>query len=234
MTETKTVGVIGGLGPAATLDFFDKVLKRTRAARDQDHLRLIIDNNTKIPDRNAASRGEGPLPGPAIAATARRLQDAGAEFIVMACNTAHEHEAEIRAAISVPFINMIEATVKVVADLRPEKAGVLAGDACLAANLYQDALKKAGVQPVLLNADSQKTMMELIYRIKAGDTGPTVRRSMAMLAKKLEAQGAEVVIAGCTEAPIVLTADDIDGELISSTDVLVERTIVFAGAELRD
>lgn len=233
MSDTKTVGVIGGLGPAATLDFFERILRRTRAVRDQDHLRLIIDNNTKIPDRNAASRGEGPPPGPAIAATARRLQDAGAEIIVMACNTAHEHVPEIKAAISVPFINMIDETVKVVAELRPEKAGVLAGDACLAAGLYQNALKAAGVAPVLLNADSQKTMMELIYRIKAGDTGETVRRSMATLAKRLEAQGAEVIIAGCTEVPIVLTADDIDGELISSTDVLVERTIVFAGAELR-
>jgi aspartate racemase len=234
MTDTKTVGVIGGLGPAATLDFFDRILKRTKAVRDQDHLRLIIDNNTKIPDRNAAARGEGPLPGPAIAATAKRLEEAGAEVIVMACNTAHEHEAEIRAGISVPFINMIDETVKVVAELRPEKAGVLAGDACLAAQLYQKALRKVGIEPVLLGAESQKTMMELIYRIKAGDTGETVRRSMTTLAKRLEAQGAEVVIAGCTEAPIVLTAEDIDGELISSTDVLVERTIVFAGAELRD
>jgi len=233
MSETKTVGVIGGLGPAATLDFFDRILKRTKAVRDQDHLRLIIDNNTKIPDRNVAARGEGPLPGPAIAATAKRLQEAGAEVIVMACNTAHEHEAEIRAAISVPFINMIDETVRVVADLRPAKAGVLAGDACLRAELYQKALRKAGIEPVLLGAESQKTIMELIYRIKAGDVGETVRRSMATLARKLEAQGAEVVIAGCTEVPIVMTADDIDGELISSTDVLVERTIEFAGAELR-
>jgi aspartate racemase len=233
MSETKTVGVIGGLGPAATLDFFERILKRTKAVRDQNHLRLIIDNNTKIPDRNAASAGKGALPGPAIAATAKRLQEAGAEFIVMACNTAHEHEAAIKAAISVPFINMIDETVKVVAELRPVKAGVLAGDACLAAQLYQKALKSAGIEPVLLGAESQKTMMELIYRIKAGDTGETVRRSMATLARKLEAQGAEVVIAGCTEVPIVMTADDIDGELISSTDVLVERTIEFAGAELR-
>ena len=84
--QTKTVGVIGGLGPAATLDFFDRILKRTKAVRDQDHLRLIIDNNTKVPDRNAACKGEGPSPGAAIAASARGLQDAGADFMVMACN----------------------------------------------------------------------------------------------------------------------------------------------------
>lgn len=233
MSETKTVGVIGGLGPIATLDFFDRILKRTKAVREQDHLRLIIDNNTKIPDRNAYKRGEGPSPGPALASAARALQDAGAEFIVMACNTTHAWEAEIRAAISVPFISIIEETTKVVADLNPDGAGVLAVDACLSSNLYQEALTKRGVRPLLLPADSQRTFMELIYRIKGGDTGETVKRSMATLARKLEAQGAEVIIAGCTEIPLVLTADDIDGELVNSTDVLVERTIVFAGAELK-
>lgn len=233
MSETKNVGVIGGLGPIATLDFFDRILKRTKAVREQDHLRLIIDNNTKIPDRNAYKRGEGPSPGPALASAARALQDAGAEFIVMACNTTHAWEAEIRTAISVPFISIIEETTKVVADLNPEGAGVLAVDACLSSNLYQEALTKRGVKPVLLPADSQRTFMELIYRIKGGDTGETVKRSMATLARKLEAQGAEVIIAGCTEIPLVLTADDIDGELVNSTDVLVERTIVFAGAELK-
>jgi aspartate racemase len=151
----------------------------------------------------------------------------------MACNTAHAYEPDIRAAISVPFLSMIDETVKAVAELRPERAGVLAADGCLAANLYQDGLRKAGVETVLLNADSQRTFMELIYRIKAGDTGEVVRRSMSTLARKLEAQGAEVIVAGCTEVPLVLTQDDVEAELISSTDVLVDRTILFAGAELR-
>jgi len=230
--ETKTVGVIGGLGPLATLDFFDRVLKRTRAVKEQEHLRLIIDNNTKIPDRNAYMRGEGSSPGPALAASAKGLEVAGAEVIVMACNTTHIWESEIRAAISVPFLSIIDETAAVVADLRPEAVGVLAVDACLKGGLYQEALKKAGVKALLLSEDSQKTFMDLVYRIKSGDTGETVKRAMVTLARRLEAQGAEAIIAGCTEIPIVLSADDIDGELVSSTDVLVERTILFAGGQL--
>lgn len=233
MADTKAVGVIGGLGPFATLDFFERVLKRTRAQREQDHLRLLIDNNTKVPDRNAHMRGEGPSPGPALAASARGLQDAGADFIVMTCNTTHAWEADIRAAITVPFLSMVKETVDVAADLRPESVGVLAVDACLASGLYQNALMAAGIKPLLLTADSQKTFMELIYRIKFGDSSDTVKRAMTTLARKLEAQGAEVIIAGCTEIPIVLTADDLEGELINSTDVLVERTILFAGGELK-
>jgi aspartate racemase len=230
---TKAIGVIGGMGPAATLDFFERILKRTKASRDEDHLRVIIDNNTKVPSRDAASKGEGPSPGAALAATARGLQNSGADFIVMACNTAHAYEAEIRAAITVPFLSMIDETVAAVADLRPERVGLLAADPCLRANLYQETFRKAGLNLVLLPPDSQRTLQELINRIKSGDTGDAVRRSMATLAKKLEAQGAEVIVAGCTEVPIVLTADDLDSELINSTDVLVEKAIVFAGGTLK-
>lgn len=233
MADTKTVGVIGGLGPLATLDFFERILRRTRATCEQDHLRLIIDNNTKTPDRNAHLRGEGPSPGPTLAASARGLQAAGAEFVVMPCNTAHAWETEIRAAITVPFLSIIDVTTEAVADLRPEAVGVLAVDACLAMKLYQDALAKAGIRPVLLAPESQRTFMELVYRIKTGDSGDTVKRAMATLARKLEAQGAEAIIAGCTEVPIVLSADDIEGELVSSTDVLVERTIQTAGGDLK-
>lgn len=230
---TRTIGVIGGMGPAATLDFFDRILKRTKALRDEDHPRVIIDNNTKLPSRDAASKGEGPSPGAALAATARGLQTAGADFIVMACNTAHAYEAEIRAAIAVPFLSMIDETVAAVAALRPEAVGLLAADPCLRANLYQEAFREAGLNLVLPPPDSQRTLQTLIDRIKSGDTGDAVRRSMATLASKLEAQGAEVIVAGCTEVPIVLTADDLDSELVNSTDALVERAIVLAGAELK-
>jgi aspartate racemase len=157
MAGHKTVGVIGGLGPLATLDFFDRVLKRTRAVKEQEHLRLIIDNNTKIPDRNAFMRGEGRSPGPALAASAKGLEVAGAEVIVMACNTTHIWESDIRAAISVPFLSIVTETTAVVADLRPEAVGVLAVDACLKGGLYQDALRKAGIKPLLLSEDSQRT-----------------------------------------------------------------------------
>lgn len=233
MRVMKTVGVIGGLGPLATLDFFDRILKRTQAQTEQDHLRLIIDNNPKIPDRNAFHRGEGPSPGPALAQAARGLETAGAELIVMACNTAHAFEGEIRSAIKAPFLSMIEETADAVAELSPAHAGILAVDACLSAGLYQNALSRRGVRTTTLAAPSQRTFMELIYRIKSGDAGETVRRSMATLARKLESEGAEVIIAGCTEIPIVLSEEDIAGELVSSTDVLVERTIIQAGAALR-
>ena len=138
---TKTVGVIGGLGPLATLDFFERVLRRTRTYKEEDHLRLIIDNNTKVPDRNAFGRGEGPSPAPALAASAKGLETAGADFIVMACNTAHAWEAEIRNAITVPFVSMID-------EREPFGNAKNWGSGFLPA-VYQGTLFRQGPNPIL-------------------------------------------------------------------------------------
>jgi aspartate racemase len=232
---TKIVGVIGGLGPAATHDFFGRIISKTKALRDQDHLRLIIDNNTKIPDRNAALRRHDPEPGIALAATARGLEVAGADLIVMPCNTAHAYEAEIRAAITVPFISMIAETVADTLALapRPKRVGLLAADGCLAAGLYQSALKAEGAAPVTLDAEAQARFMDVVYQIKSGEIGEAQRAAMFSLAETLSAAGAQAVIAGCTEVPIVLSQDDVFMPLVSSTDVLVARTILAAGGALR-
>src|SRR5262245_16312339 len=105
MDAHKTIGVIGGMGPAATADLFAKLLAATPAERDQDHLRVLIDNNPHLPDRNAAIAGRGPSPGPHLAESARGLERAGADFLIMACNTAHAFVADIEAAISIPLLS---------------------------------------------------------------------------------------------------------------------------------
>ncbi len=259
---TKTVGVIGGLGPAATLDFFAKLLAKTPAERDQDHLRVLIDNNPRVPDRNAALRGEGPSPGPSFADAARGLERQGANFIVLACNTAHAWQDEIEAAISVPFLSMIDATVEeTVATLNanhhrsvPAKAGtqerrgetgpplsrgpsteggaasvgILAADGCLLAQLYQHAFAARGINVLTLEGPQQAQFMRLVYAIKSGDVGDVVRFDMKALAWALTRRGASALVAGCTEVPLVLDAGDVEAPLISSTDVLVARTIAFA------
>src|SRR2546427_7655001 len=102
----KVIGVLGGLGPWATLDFFEKILRLTPAKADQDHLRIIIDNNPKIPDRSPAILGEGEDPTPGLIATAQNLQQAGADFLVIPCNTAHFFYDRIVTAVSIPVHGM--------------------------------------------------------------------------------------------------------------------------------
>ena len=228
--ERRTAGVLGGLGPAATLDFFAKVLAATPAGRDQDHLRLLIDNNPVVPCRNASLAGEGPSPGPALASMAAGLERAGADFLVMVCNTAHAWEADIRAATTLPFISLIDETAAAVRRLRPDlrTVGLLAAAGCRDAGLYQRVFEADGVRVI---EPDRAGFMALIGRIKAGDAGEEVRAGMRKLAQELVDGGAELIVAGCTEVPIVLSPHDLAVPLVSSTDVLVERTIAYARGE---
>lgn len=231
----KIAGVIGGLGPAATLDFFARVLKATPVERDQDHLRLIIDDNPWVPDRNAAIDGTGPSAGPALAETARGLQRAGAEFLVMPCNAAHAFQADIEAATPLPFISLIDETVKAALRDAPgaKRAGILGARGTLRAGLYAKAFAAHSVGTVDPEGERLDRLMALIGAVKRDDTGEAVRAGMRSLAAELEDQGAEFIVAACTEVPIVLGPGDTRTPLISSTDVLVERTVAFAsGAEL--
>lgn len=228
----KTVGIIGGMGPAATIDFVQRLRRLTPARVDQDHLRLLIDDNPTLPNRNAALAGLGPSPGLQIAGMARGLERAGADFIVMPCNTAHAFRPEVEAAISIPFLSIVEATIDAGLAARPhlQRAGVMAVDGCRAAGLYQSALAAMDVTPVLLFGDDQAAFMALIGRIKAGDTGAEVGSGMRALAERLADEGAEVLLAACTEIPLVLDAGDLGVPLINSTEELAKRTLAFAAA----
>jgi len=230
VAASRIVGVLGGMGPAATADFHARLIAATPAERDQDHLRLIIDSNPHVPCRNAALAGQGPSPGPALAEMARGLERAGAQVLVMPCNAAHGWADDIRAATSLPFLDMVEGTVDAALDARPGigAAGVLAADACLDGRLYHRAFAARGVEVVSADLHERHAFMALLRRIKRGDTGREVRLGMAALAEALIARGAQVVIAGCTEIPLVLDASQLAVPLINSTDVLVRRTLGFA------
>ncbi len=218
---------MGGMGPAATVDFLDRVCRATPAARDQDHLRLLVDSDPSIPDRNAALTGRGPSPGPALVAMALGLERAGADGLAIVCNSAHAWAAEVRAAVAVPLIDMVAETAAEVAATGVRRTGLLAADACLGAGLYQAALATHGVEALTLAPDAQARFMALLYRIKAGEVGEPVRSGMRALADALVAGGAETVVSACTEVPLVLGVEDVSRPLVDSTAVLVARAIAF-------
>lgn len=225
-----TVGVLGGLGPEATLEFYAKVVALTPAGRDQDHLHVIIDSNPGVPNRNEAVAGTGPSPGPALAAMARRLEGAGADFLVMACNAAHAFQGDIEAAASVPFVSIVEETVRETLKRLPgvQKVGVLGSSGCLDSRLYQDAFARVGVEVIVPEGAEREALMRLLYRIKAGDKGGEVRSAMRALSGSLVFREAEAVVAGCTEVPLVLFDGDVGVPLVDSSAVLAERTVYYA------
>lgn len=221
------VGVIGGLGPAATVDFFAKVLAATPAKSDQDHIHLLIDSNPALPNRNDAIAGRGPSPGPGLCAMAQRLERAGAAVVVMVCNTAHHWQPDIEAALTIPFLSLIDVTADRAKESGATVVGVLAADGCLNAHLYDTALTTRGITPILPTEAEQATFMSLLYRIKAGDTSQDIKAAMRDLALAQHTRGAEVCIAACTEVPLVLTPADVPFPVISSTDVLVEAVVSY-------
>lgn len=229
MSARPTVGVLGGLGPAATVDFMARLIAATPAPSDQEHLRLLVDHNPAVPNRHDAIAGRSASVGPALAAMARGLERAGADVLVMVCNTAHAWEDDIRAAVTVPFLSIIDATVDALDAGGPRRVGLMAADGCLEAGLYQRALAARGGEPVRWQPPEQAAFMALVYRIKAGERGPALTAAMAALADTLAVQGAEALVAACTEIPLVLTQDDAPLPLFVSTDLLVARTLAFAG-----
>ena len=226
--HARTVGVIGGMGPAATVHFMGRVLDLTPAASDQDHLRLIVDNNSGVLDRNAAVAGNGPSPAPVLVAMARGLERAGAEMLVMPCNTAHAFAGAIVAASDLPFIDLIEAAADEAAARKVSRVGVLAADGCLQAGLYQHAFARRRIEPVLLEPRAQARFMALLHAIKAGDRGADVRSGMRVLADELVGAGAQALVAGCTEVPLVLGPEDVAVPLTDSLDALARATIAAA------
>lgn len=232
----KVVGVLGGMGPDSTVDFFAKLVAATRAERDQDHLRIVIDNDPTVPDRTAAVQGRGPSPAPHLAAMARGLIAQGAEVLVMPCNGAHAFRSGVLdAAGDVPFLDLIETTVAATRARLPEVAtvGLLATDGTLAARLYDDGYAAAGVRALAPNPADQALVMEAIYAVKRGRADAATAATVRAVAERLVAAGAEAIAAACTEIPLVLRDGDVvvDGHpvpVIASTDALVARTVAFA------
>jgi aspartate racemase len=228
--ERKVVGVLGGMGPGATIDFMSKVLAFTPARKDQDHIHLIVDQNPTVPSRQDALLRDGEDPGPALAAMARRLETAGADFLVIPCNSAHAFADSMADAVSIPLVSMIDETMAAIPD-ECGTIGLLGTAGCLKSGVYQRALDERALKYVEPSGEEMRELMRCIYAIKAGDTGPAVGESLGRLARALVERGADAVIAACTEIPLVLEQSALDVPLLSSTDILAKRTVQIAFSE---
>lgn len=229
-TGERLVGVIGGMGPDATIDFMSRVLAATPAQTDQDHVRMLVEHNPHIPSRQLAMRAEGENPGPVLAEMATRLEAAGADLIVMPCNAAHAWQDEIVAAVNIPFISIIEVSVAKALRLAPNNGavGVLTTPCCFAAGLYQEALADVNREAVLQTQEELTEAIELIDHIKAGDKSEPVVTGLCELAERLVSRGATTLIAACTELPLVLRPSMFTVPLVLSTEVLAQKTVALA------
>ena len=213
------LGVLGGMGPAATLEFLTRVQAYTPTQKEQDHIRVIADINPKTPDRNVP----GSNPGLVLAEMAGALQGAGAQVLAMPCNTAHANADVIQRASGLPLIDMIGLGAEAAKRSGAMRAGVLGTKGAL--KLYREYLAARAMGMVSLPPEQQDAFMVTLYRIKAGDLGDDVKREMRGYAESLRVLGAEVLIAGCTEVPLVLSNGDTKLDLVDPGDLLAHRAV---------
>jgi len=229
----KVVGVLGGMGPEATADFFAKVIALTPARKDQEHLRIIIDNNPKIPDRTDAILTGDRSSLPTLIETAKNLERAGADFIAIPCNTVHYFYDDLVKEISVPVLHMIKEVAQAVKASLPErkKAGLIATTGTTTSGLYQKELQKLDIEVVVPDPLSQAKVMDAILGIKAIRGKNRARKEILKVANQLIEHGAQALIIGCTDVRLVIKARDFPVLMFDSTSILAEATIKFAKSE---
>lgn len=223
-----TIGVLGGMGPEATVRLYGLLVSHTPAKRDQDHLRILVDNNSNIPDRTAAILDGGADPLTELEASARLLERAGASFLVIPCNTAHHWLPRLRSRVGIPILDMVGETATAVSEHRPalRRVGLLATTGTLRTQLYPSALRVGGVTTLEPTAEEQARVMAVIYGIKAGDRG--VRPDLVRLGRILLERGAAALILGCTELSLVDEMHALGCPLFDPLDIVARRAVEVA------
>lgn len=232
----KQIGILGGMGPEATSELFSLIIKNTEAQNDQDHIPVVIVNNPKIPDRSMYILGKGPSPVKMLVEEALKLEQMGADIILIPCNTAHFFLKQLEEKVHVPIIDMIKETARYVLYKYPEikKHGLLSTAGIYKTAIYKKAFKDISLE--IINPDTlyQQQNMTAIYGkngIKAGfKTVP--RKILLQSVANLEKKGAGAIISGCTEISLVIKQSHINIPLINPLKILAMKSIQLAGYSL--
>jgi len=227
----KSIGIIGGMGPLATADIFQKIILSTDASCDNDHIRIFIDCNSTIPDRSEAILRGGREPVPEIAKTIEILTNCGADCLIMPCNTSHYYLPRLKLLTNIPIISILDATAEACAIEYPGKtAGLLGTKALIHTGVYDEVLKKEGINFVIPDDDVQDLVNECIYAVKSGADICSLRENMERIISELKA---DYFILGCTELPIIVETLKLAINYIDPTQKLAEAAIKFCGYRVK-
>lgn len=232
MTKKETIGIIGGVGPAATVELFRKIVENTKSNKDSEHIRVLIDNNPLIPDRTKAIFEGTNEPVEMIVKTGKKLFDMGVSFLVMPCITAHYFYEEIQSQLPIPLINAIEEIGIFCKENGLSKVGILATTGTCATRIFDRIFSLLGIETIYPDESDQKVVMHIIYeQIKAGQ--PVDKNELRFCIEKMKGQGVPAVVLGCTELPLVFKTGDFNMRFIDVLDVLAKAAIKKAGYETR-
>ena len=228
----RKVGVLGGMGPEATVLFMQRVIAATPASDDADHVPLLVDNNPQVPSRiEALVEGGGADPAPVLADMAARLERHGAEALVMPCNTAHAYTEAISAAVSIPFLSMVELTAAEVARAAPagSRVGILASPAVRTVGIFDRALAEVPVE--VLYPQDEQPVLAAIRRLKVSAADPDASDMVTAAADDMVARSADLLLVGCSEFSLLRDRLSAARPTLDSLDVLAAATVGFARGE---
>ena len=226
----KTLGILGGMGPAATCDLMEKIISLTAAEKDQEHIHVIADVNTNIPDRTAAILHGGDDPAPEMIRSAQRLEAAGADILLLPCNTAHYFYDRVAAAVKIPILHMPRLTAAALREAGVKKAAVLATDGTVRSGVYETALRAEGLEPVYPDEADEDMLMRLIYDGVKGRRAPLTSFPVTDVLDRLRARGAERFVLGCTELPIAFRELGLREDCVDPTRIMAFAAVRAAGA----
>lgn len=224
------LGVLGGMGPMAGVEFQKRLIENTPATRDNDHIKVISFTNPHIDDRTTCIKNGGCFATEVIKSI-KVIEEAGAKTAVMMCNTAHSKFDKISNAVNIPLINIIQETVNYISDkfINCQNVGILATDGTIMSKLYQNELQQKNISTIILNKEDQTVLMELIYGtngIKSGFVNNLLNKFVVQeMIMKLKNAGAELVILGCTELSL-LGVDD--NQVVDPLTVVSQKVVSLA------
>jgi aspartate racemase len=228
----RRVGILGGMGPAATVDLMAKVLAATPARRDEDHVPLIVWNVPQVPSRPAALRGDGPSPLPAMLEGARFLQGAGATALAIACNTAHHWADALQRAVSIPVLHIADAAVAELMARKPPPAaaGLLGTRETLRSGIYQGRMAAHGIPAVEPDEAMQAAIERAIADVKAGEMDRACA-AFIPVADALVERGAQALVLACTELPLLPCPAGLRPRLLDPTLALARAIVTHSRGE---
>ncbi len=232
--KKKAIGIIGGMGPAATVDLFGKIVNNTAAGCDAEHIRVYVDCHAAIPDRTKAILAGGESPLPCLTESAKKLASVGADFLIMPCNTAHYFYNDLCAVSPVPVMSMIEETAKYIKNHGMQRVGLLATSGTVQSGVYHTQLSAYGIETLCPGAEGQQAVMSFIYDGVKADAAHFPIDAMKGVMNELFEQGAEALILGCTELPLGFERYGLSRKnTIDTVLVLARAAVVAAGYPMK-
>ncbi|WP_036688914.1 aspartate/glutamate racemase family protein [Paucisalibacillus globulus] len=235
MVKQKKLGVLGGMGPAATSLFFEKVIENTEASKDQEHIDMVILNHATIPDRTRAIIEDNKEPFlEAVKKDFEIFEVAGVDHIAIPCNTSHYFYEEMQAMTDIYIINMIEETASYIRENFGEaaKVGILATDGTINTGIYQHVCHKYNMKAQVPNVQDQEKVMRTIYDFKA-DKPVDVQEFERIVERMVHQEKCDCVILGCTELSCLELATHVRPYCVDAMQVLVNRSIILSEKELK-